>query len=312
MKISVIVCTYNRDRYIYNALSSIAGNDFPKSEYEIILVDNNCTDHTTSEVERFRKDFPEIDIKYVTESEQGLSHARNRGIRESNGDILVYVDDDATVNSSYLSSLSTLFVRRPDILAAGGPIIPVYEDGMEPKWMNRHLRRLLTGYLFFGKKEKDFPVNHYPGGGNAAYRRTVFEKTGLFNTDLGRKGKNLSAGEEKDIFDRMTSAGMKFIYTPDAVLYHIIPHYKLEPEYLRQVTFSIGKSERVRTLSVSRKKYLLRLLSEGVKWCGTFALCLFHLLRLNPGSGNRLLLFRYNVSRGLLSKTGVISHGYTL
>ncbi len=300
MKISVIVCTFNRDKYIYNVLASIAGNDFPKSEYEIILVDNNCTDNTAIEVTRFKKDFPDTELKYVIESHQGLSYARNRGISESDGDILVYVDDDATVNPQYLPALSALFGEYPDIMAAGGPIIPVYEDGTEPSWMNRHLRRLLTGYLYFGKKERSFPMNCYPGGGNAAYRRIVFEKTGKFNTELGRKGNNLSAGEEKDIFDRMTSAGMKFIYTPDAILYHIIPHYKLESAYLEQVSNCIGKSERVRTLSVSKKKYRMRLLSEAVKWGGTIVLCLFHLLRLRPASGRKLLIFRYYVTKGLL------------
>ena len=96
--ISVIICTYNRQKYIYNVLKSLAEGTMSVAGYEIVLVDNNCTDDTRSEVERFQTDFPAVQLRYVTETNQGLSHARNRGIKESKGDILVYVDDDATVN----------------------------------------------------------------------------------------------------------------------------------------------------------------------------------------------------------------------
>jgi len=65
--------------------------------------------------------------------------------------------------------------------------------------------------------------NYYPGGGNAAYRREVFDKTGCLNVDLGRKGNNLIGSEEKDLFDKMTQMGMSFYYLPNAILYHIIP-----------------------------------------------------------------------------------------
>jgi len=302
MDISVIICTYNRDKYIYNVLKSIAENDFPKSSYEIILVDNNSTDRTSSEVERFTQMFPDVVLTYHFEPQQGLSHARNRGISEADGNILIYVDDDATVNKSFLSAYASVFSSHPEIDAAGGPIIPVYEDGKEPKWMNHHLKRLLTGYLYFGDKEKSFPGQNYPGGGNAAYRKTVFDKVGHFNPELGRNGSNLAAGEEKDIFDKMTSLGMRFLYTPDAILYHIIPHHKLEKSYLERVTFGIGVSERSRTRAVSKVKYCRRLISEAIKWGGTLVLWIYHLVRMKPESGNKLICFRYNVTRGLLSK----------
>ena len=100
MMLSVILCTYNRDKYIYNVLKSLAENTLSPDQYEIVLVDNNCTDNTHSECDRFVKDFPEVTFRYFVETNQGLSHARNRGIRESKGDILVYVDDDATVNKN--------------------------------------------------------------------------------------------------------------------------------------------------------------------------------------------------------------------
>lgn len=301
--ISVIICTYNRARYIYDVLRSIAQGTFPAGGYEIVLVDNNCTDNTRSEVDRFCKDFPHVSLRYLTESRQGLSHARNRGIAESKGDILVYVDDDATVNPEYLTTYSEWFNANPDTDAAGGPIIPHYETGQEPEWMTYFIKRLLTGYLYFGKKAGPFPGDNYPGGGNAAYRRRVFDRVGLYNVELGRNGDSLAGGEEKDIFAKMKRENMKFVYLPDAILYHSIPAYKLEPDYFNRLTVSIGESERARTLRIGRKAYRKRLLSECKKWCATLTLWLYYLVTFRVGRGNMLIRFRSNVTKGLTGKS---------
>lgn len=298
--LSVIICTYNRDKYIYSVLESLAKGTLSPGGYEIVVVDNNCTDNTNEEVARFCANYPDINLRYVVESNQGLSYARNRGIIESKGDLLVYVDDDAFVNDRYLENYEELFERRKEISAAGGPIIPHYESGIEPSWMTYHLKRLLTGYLYFGKAERNFPGENYPGGGNAAYRKDVFEIIGLFNVDLGRKGSNLGGGEEKDIFSKMKAAGMRIVYTPGSILYHSIPDYKLEADYFKKVTYGIGVSERRRTLDISHHAYLIRFLKEFEKWCGTIALWLKYLLCFKPECGNKLIKFRWNVTKGLI------------
>ena len=111
--ISIIVCTYNRDKYSYNVLKSIADNEFPHTEYEIVLVNNNSTDNTESECKRFQQDYPTINFHYFVETNQGLSYARNCGIQNAQGDILVYVDDDATVNKEYIKTYVTFFFQQP-------------------------------------------------------------------------------------------------------------------------------------------------------------------------------------------------------
>ena len=300
--ISVIICTYNRDKYIYNVLKSLALGTLEHSAYEIILVDNNCTDNTRSEVDHFCNVFPQVSLRYFVETNQGLSHARNRGIRESKGDILVYVDDDATVNPDYLKTYADWFAAHPETDAAGGPIIPHYETGSEPKWMTYFIKRLLTGYLYFGDKAKPFPGQNYPGGGNAAYRSRVFEKVGLYNVELGRNGDSLGGGEEKDIFDKMKREGMQFVYLPQAILYHSIPGYKLEADYFNRLTAGIGQSERARTLRIGKSSYRKRLLSELKKWCATIVLWCFYLITFRPGRGNMLIRFRRNVTKALLGK----------
>jgi GT2 family glycosyltransferase len=197
-----------------------------------------------------------------------------------------------------LRSYYELFSNAPSLYAAGGPIIPLYETNA-PKWISYHTKILLTGYLYQGKKIRKFK-NRYPGGGNAAYRKEVFEKVGHFNVDLGRKGDNLMGAEEKDIFDKMGAEGMKIIYTPNAILYHIIPEIKLTDQYFKRLTLSIGKSERERTLRISKIKYLKRLFLESVKWAGAIVLCIGYSILSFPRKGGKLIAFRWNVSKGLL------------
>jgi glycosyltransferase involved in cell wall biosynthesis len=297
--LSVIICTYNRDKYLYNCLKSIAENDFVSEDYEIILINNNSTDDTEKECRRFEKDFPQVAFRYFMETNQGLSFARNRGIAEAKGDILVYVDDDATVNNVYLKSIADFFNAYPNAYAAGGAILPVYETE-EPRWMSHYTKDLITGYKYNGEKIRLFRNGDYPGGGNSAYRKVVFEQIGLYNTDLGRKGDSLIGAEEKDIYDKMRKNNMPFFYLPKMILYHIIPPSKLTDEHFNRLTLSIGLSERLRTLPISKSKYLKRIFLEAVKWAASMVLFVFYLCKFQPQKGSKLLLFRWNVTKGLL------------
>ena len=297
--ITLIICTYNREKYIGPLLDSIAKNDYPTTDYEILLVDNNCTDNTREVCEQFAAEHPEITLRYVVETEQGLSAARNKGIEEAQGDIIIYVDDDALVDADYIRIYAEHFATHPETMAAGGPIEPLYETE-EPKWMSPYTKALLTAWMNYGDKVREYPNGRYPGGGNAAYRKVVFEKVGLFNTELGRKGSALLASEEKDIFDKMKALGMLVLYLPTPVLHHIIPQAKLEEEYFNRLTLQIGRSERMRTRAISKGKYIKRLFSEGIKWGGTLVLLGIYTLQGHPMKGWKLVLFRRNVTKGLL------------
>ena len=297
--ITLIICTYNREKYIRPLLESIAKNDYPTTEYEIVLVDNNCTDNTRGVCEEFSASHPEVALRYVVESEQGLSAARNKGIKEAKGDIIIYVDDDALVDSDYIRIYAEHFAANPDTMAAGGPIEPLYETE-EPKWMSPYTKALLTAWMNYGDNVREYPNGRYPGGGNAAYRKVVFDKVGLFNTELGRKGSALLASEEKDIFDKMKAQGMQVLYLPTPVLHHIIPQEKLEEDYFNRLTLQIGRSERMRTRAISKGKYFKRLFSEGIKWGGTLVLLGIYILQGHPMKGWKLVLFRKNVTKGLL------------
>lgn len=299
MKLSVIICTYNREKYIYNVLKSIAGQDYPCGNYEIVLVNNNSTDKTEEICKAFQADYPSVRFRYVLETKQGLSYARNTGVNESKGNILVFVDDDATIFDHYLKNIETFFDSHPSILTCGGPIVPVYESG-RPSWISHFTNQLIGGALYEGDKLKPFKNGRYPGGGNSAFRKEVFEKYGLFNVELGRKGSSLIGAEEKDLYDRIQKDGQVVYYLPQMGIHHYIPDKKLTSEYFKNLTYSIGKSERIRTKNVSRSAYCKRLFLEGIKWAASLVLCLFYVISFSPSKGIRLIQFRKNVTKGLL------------
>ena len=299
MKLSVIFCTYNREKYIYNALKSIVEEGYPYDDYEIVLVNNKSTDSTEEICNQFKLDYPKVDFCYFLETNQGLSYARNRGVKESRGEILVFVDDDATVFEHYLCSIDDFFEKHPDVSACGGPIQPVYEIE-KPKWLSHYTEQLIGGALYEGDKVKPFKNGKYPGGGNSAFRKQVFEKYGLFNVELGRKGTGLIGAEEKDLYDRLSKGNEVFYYLPQMGIYHYIPEKKLTQSHFKELTYSIGKSEYIRTKTVSKKAYRGRILSECKKWIASIILFVGYTVMLVPSKGWKLLQFRWNVTKGLL------------
>jgi glycosyltransferase involved in cell wall biosynthesis len=299
--LSIIICTYNREKYIYNALKSIATQAYPCSQYELIVINNNSTDKTEETCQKFEQDFPAVDFHYHIEYQQGLSYARNRGIKESKGDIIIYLDDDIELFPNFLEEYDNFFKQYPDAIGAGGRVIPRFE-GEEPKWISKITRKLLGGALDLGSKIKPFKSGKYPIGCNSAYLSKAFKEFGLFNTELGRKGTGLVGSEEKDMYDRFRNNGRTFYYIPNAIVYHYIPISRFSDEYFKNLSFSIGVGEKIRTLSSSKGKYLYRLFQEIIKWCGTFVLLIAYTISLHPQKGWKLIVFRWYLTKGLIKK----------
>lgn len=297
-EISVIICTYNRDKYIYNVLDSLARNDFPKIHYEIVLIDNNSTDSTQETVERFSKAWPDVCLRCFIETRQGLSYARNRGIEEAKGDVLVFLDDDAFVGEKYLHNLSQTLASNPSISSFGGKITPLFENGKTPKWLCRWTLSWVSS-LDMGESIAEF-AKGYPIGANMGFRKEVFSVCGGFNTSLGRVGKNLMGGEEKEMFLRIRRNKYGIFYIPGIEVHHIIPVSRTTNEYISRLGKGIGISEKTRCKDESRVSYLKRIFLEIIKWGGTIILWLKFFICLNPQCGNKLVLFRWNVTKGLL------------
>lgn len=299
--LSLIVCTYNRDKYLYGALRCIAENGFPTEAYEIVLVNNMSTDNTDAECRRFQNDYPNVVFRYFIETNQGLSFARNRGIAESRGDTLVFLDDDSYIQEGYLENLQRQLDTHPEADAFGGKIDPVFESGEAPKWLSKWNYSWVSA-IDLGDKVRPFTGKAFPIGANMGIRKTMLSRIGVFNTELGRSKKNLMGGEEKDLFERIRQQGGSIYYFPDVLVHHVIPPSRTTKDYVKRLGEGVGRSEHIRTLGVSRWKYIKRLFSELIKWGGTTALWLGFALKGQFEKGNILFSFRWKVTSGLLKK----------
>ena len=123
MKITIILCTYNRCGSLAKALQSASALRLPDSdEWEVLVVDNNSSDKTREVVEEFRGRYPGR-FRYLFEPQQGKSYALNAGVREARGDVLAFTDDDVTFEPMWLQNL-TASLRTGEWAGAGGRTLP--------------------------------------------------------------------------------------------------------------------------------------------------------------------------------------------
>src|SRR5262249_25049976 len=147
MNITVILCTYNRCESLERTLQSIARSSMPSSAtWEILVVDNKSTDATRAVVERFCQSHP-LHFRYLYEPKPGKSNALNAGIREAQGDVFAFLDDDVVVEANWLQNLTTP-LQSGEWAGAGGRIVPD-QDFKPPRWIPLHERYALAPLAMF-------------------------------------------------------------------------------------------------------------------------------------------------------------------
>jgi len=243
MDVSVVICTYNRSYNLARCLGGLARQEGVESLlWEVVLVDNNSRDDTPRVVETLTRSLP-LRIRYTFEAEQGLSAARNRGIREAQGRYLLFIDDDILVTPSWLRAAWNAF-QNTGADAVGGRI-HLDPNVSLPEWINRDLQGFL-GYQDYG--DRPFVLDgfeKYPFGGNMAVTREALVRVGGFNTQYGRKGegksrRELFKGEETHFFRRLARAGGTIVYEPAMLVYHRVEPHQLRPGYFRRIHFNAG------------------------------------------------------------------------
>lgn len=300
LKISVAICTYNREKYLPQLFASIEKQTLATDQFEVVLVNNNSPGNTDELFQDFQRKNPSLQTRYCEEAEQGLSFSRNHAIKQANFELITFLDDDAFIDEHYLAVLVDEFSASPDAMAIGGKILLHYEDTI-PKWENRFLNSLL-GYFNKGDEKLQFTSNDYPRGSNMAFRTSVFEQVGLFDVSLGRIGASLSGGEEKDLFNKLYKHNMKVLYVPNALVFHSVPVERTLTSFIKKQGIGTGKSERIRCSKEGGLSYIKRLIIELMKWGASLLIALYYLFTLHYQRAKMILLFRYWVTLGLLCK----------
>ena len=293
--VSLIICTYNRDKYLPQALDSIAAQDFDKSLFELIVVDNNSTDNTATIVKHFITSHPELNANYYFEEKKGLGFARNRGLHDAAGSILCYVDDDAILSKGYLRQVVSFFNSCPEAIGAGGKVIPKYDSGTEPEWMSKYTKNF-AGRVDYGKKIKQFNDGmKYPAGCNMIYKKDVLLTVGGFNNDLTFRS------DDKDIFLRVKKKFDQIYYLPEAYVYHFVDSHRLSFSNFRKLFLKTGNEEKKR---IGRERGMwglfIKCIELTVKLGASIAFFLLFFLKGKEIKGRYIFLAHWYTWKGFL------------
>ena len=166
----MIVPVRDGESTIAGCLDSILATDYPPDRREILVVDNGSSDGTASLIHA-------RPVRYLHESRPGVSHARNRGIAESTGEVLAFVDADCLVEPRWLTELVRPF-EDPEVGAVAGDL----QHAPPRTPAERQAARLLGNWQRFAFNSN--PA--YPITANAAYRRDVIERIGPFDPHMTR------------------------------------------------------------------------------------------------------------------------------
>lgn len=299
LPITFIICTYNRADYLDNALDSLLNRTPDDFAFELLVIDNNSSDQTHTVVQKYQEitDKDRKPIRYIKETNQGLTYARNRGIREASAPYIVFLDDDIEATASLIPAWISFFEKHPNVLAGGGKI-HVKFDELRPDWMSFFLLPLV-GRHDLGDSLRRYPSNKYPFGGNMGFKKSVFEDVGHFDTGIGKKGKKLhTKGEEKEMFQRIRSISSDIYYLPDAFVFHHVDGSRLTPEYVKKQALGIGRGMKLRLQRGSKPPLLRSWISEAGKWLVSIPLALGYLLSLQPAKAQMLFRFRWWIFKG--------------
>jgi glucosyl-dolichyl phosphate glucuronosyltransferase len=254
-KVSCVICTYRRPDVLAAAIGSLIDQSIPSTAYEIIVVDNNSGDTTSEVVGRyFLETLPKV--SYVLEPNQGLSHARNTGVEHARGEIVAFLDDDAEADPNWLAALLEVYDNVPEVWAVGGKVIPIWH-GERPSWLTNEMLRSLS-LVDWGDDERPMAWSERIIGTNCSFRKQVFAKVGQFATNLGRKSSLLTGNEDTEIQERIHRLGRLVYYTPDAVVHHHVPRERMTKRYAYIRTFGSGRSQAILIARQGHYKPLLK------------------------------------------------------
>ncbi len=260
--VTIAIPTYNRERWLKETLESLAAHRHLVPELEILVVDNKSTDGTAAMTKAFMERVePQSGTtwRYLLETMQGASHARNRSVREARGSIIVFLDDDVLLQPGWLDALLEPWKleRDADIGAIGGEVIPVFPEGC-PEWLEGWMSPLRL-------RDSAGPLDpqQMPMSANLAVLKSVYEEVGGMRGDLGRNGEKLLAGEESEMIKRIRRAGWAIWYAPEAVVEHQFPLTRLNCAYAWRYSRESAQSRVIEMVHAS-----------GLPWGKRFSYCL--------------------------------------
>jgi glycosyltransferase involved in cell wall biosynthesis len=294
--ISVVVCTYNRQKFIGKALECLGEQTLPPDQFEILIIDNNSTDQTAGISRDFIQRHPRLNAHYFLETQKGLSFARNRGLQEASFPIITYIDDDAEAVPVFLETILLFMQSHPGAVGVGGKIIPKYSESEEPAWMSKYLNGFV-GRLDYGGKARQFqqPAMKYPAGCNMTYTASVLKEVGGFNNQLTFRS------DDKHIYYVVSKVSPEVYYVPEATVYHNIDKARLQLDSFRKLFLKTGNEEKIRVrLEEGRMGWWKKLVEFTVKLGASLLIYMLYVLKGQGIKGKYVFLSQWYTLMGFI------------
>lgn len=229
----------------------------------VLVIDGN--ENLFNRVWRDFADREEV-VLHCNDENQGVSYSRTKGAEIASGEIVAFIDDDATAESDWIEQLLVVY-EKTDAIAVGGDVVPDWQTE-KPDFFPAEFY-WLVGCVEPGFAEDGEEVrNTY--GSNISYQREQFLKLGGYDPNTGRKGdKHLQAHEAPVGIRLRNEFGRGMIFTKDAIVHHKLFDYRSEFGWLVSRSFWQGYSKRVMDLLYpdaedNKSAYLEQLLTEFI------------------------------------------------
>jgi GT2 family glycosyltransferase len=259
--LSVVICTYDRPTDLERCLTALAHLE---SKPQIVVVDSASDPPCRDVVERHAERVP--GILYVAEKQPGLSRARNRGVAESVGQIVAFLDDDAIPRPDWAQHVIAPFAADARIGCVGGTCQALFTDSPRPAWLSDRLLQF-AGITRIGQEAREARSSvEWPFGANMAFRAEALAQVGGFPERLGRIGTTLLSGEESAVVEMLRETGWRVWLEPTAVVDHMVRAERCTPRYYWRRLWWAGAS-RARASRTSYWVALRLLLAAPLRLC---------------------------------------------
>jgi GT2 family glycosyltransferase len=234
--LTAVVCTYSEQRWplLQRALESLRQQ--MRTPDHIVLV----VDHNEALRQRACPAFPDVQV-VSNDDAPGLAGARNTGVSAATDDVVVFLDDDAFAEPRCLEYLLAPYTN-PRVMGAGGAALPVWPLA-RPRWLPAEFD-WVVGCSYTGLPAITAPVRN-PIGACMSFRRSAFERAGVFTTGMGRTSADAMGCEETEFSIRLQQAvpGSMLVYVPQARVRHSIASERTRWRYFMSRCFAEGRSK---------------------------------------------------------------------
>jgi glycosyltransferase involved in cell wall biosynthesis len=213
----------------------------PGLNREFIVVDNGSTDDTAAAVAEYMGVLP---VRTVVETVPGLSNARNRGVAEARGDLIVWTDDDVALDPHWLQAYADAAERFPEAGFFGGNVLPSLEEPVSPLFVE-HFDHPVLAMLMARRQYEGAPTaltaETLPFGANFAVRGN-WQRQHSFDPRLGVSPTHSRSGEETNLLHELMAKGARGISVPASSVRHYIQSSRQTVAYIRRYFAAQGET----------------------------------------------------------------------